>query len=84
MARTFNFRSTLGVQILVALVGAYAGCSSDSVLEDGLALSRQHAYVSVPYRGVNLAGAEFAAERPSAEGISGAPIAFPHKCHREA
>src|ERR1700690_4388580 len=53
-----GFRSIL----MLTFWGAFVGCSSDSVREQGLASSRQYVYASVPYRGVNLAGAEFAAD----------------------
>jgi len=62
MARIFSLRSTLSLQVLIAFLGGYAGCSSDTAHDQELVSSRQHAYTSVPYRGVNLAGAEFAAD----------------------
>ena len=62
MARIFRSRSRLHAQVLLASLGAYAGCSSDSAVDQELVSSRQHAYATVPYRGVNLASAEFGAD----------------------
>ncbi len=52
----------LSSTLTLALLGAFAGCSSDSTLEQGLVSSRQYVYATVPYRGVNLASAEFGAD----------------------
>jgi len=62
MAITRHIKSVVKSQLLVALVGAYGGCSSDSVRDEPMVSTRQHAYSTVPYRGVNLASAEFATD----------------------
>ena len=48
--------------LMLALLGAFAGCSSDSAREGSLAASHQAVFASIPYRGVNLASAEFGAD----------------------
>ncbi|MGC4065017.1 MAG: glycoside hydrolase family 5 protein [Polyangiaceae bacterium] len=45
--------------LLMALFGAYAGCSSDTARDSSVEVAGQRLFSTIPYRGVNLAVAEF-------------------------